>query len=200
MLESNKNRLLPSLKVKIWFTIVGIVLLIFGGAAFSGYLLFTLESQNSFWALVPIMFVPMPVIALGWWLSNEITESVAKVAIAAQMLERSGFTTQLPETGAKETEEIMEKLQRFNQGLQRMAAAMEQVARGDINISMRPSATSDRFGVAFQKLLEETSAAIKVQTDLTDLQTTLKNMSGEIAGAKYGDLTVEAVSHVDNIN
>jgi twitching motility protein PilJ len=156
-----------------------------------------LDTQSAFWAIVPPVFVPLVVVVIGWWLSREITESIAKVAIAAQILERGGFNSPLPNTGAKETEEILEKLRRYSQGLQRMSAAMEQVARGEINVSMRPGSTTDRFGVAFQKLLEETSAAIKIRTDLAGLQDSLKNITAEIAGAKYGDLTVEAVTSGD---
>lgn len=192
MPEINKKTILPSIKSKIWLVVSATVILLVAGAGFSGYLLLVLDSSSSFWSIVPLMFIPAIVIVMGWWLSREITESIAKLAIGAQMLERGGFNSPLPETGAQETEEILEKLQRYSQGLQRMSAAMEQVARGDINISMRPSAATDRFGVAFQKLLEETSAAIKVKTDLRELQESLKKLSAEIIGAKYGDLSVEA--------
>jgi len=207
MPEINKNTLLPTIKSKIWLAVVAIVVLIFFGVIFSGYLLLSLEGQNSFWAITPVMLIPPAVVFLGWWLSKEVTESIAKVAIAAQILERGGFNSPLPNTGARETEEILDKLQRYSQGLQRMSAAMEQVARGELDVSMRPSSTTDRFGVAFQKLLEETSAAIKVKTDLTALQDSLKSINNEIAAAKYGDLTVgveisaegtEAVSGVIN--
>ncbi len=190
MSEINKHTLLPSIRSKIWLAAVAIVALIFFGVIFSGYLLVTIDGQNAFWAIVPVMLIPPVVVFLGWWLSREITESIAKVAIAAQILERGGFNSPLPNTGARETEEILEKLQRYSQGLQRMSAAMEQVARGELHVSMRPSSTTDRFGLAFQKLLEETSAAIKVKTDLDDLQNSLKSINNEIAGAKYGDLTV----------
>jgi twitching motility protein PilJ len=190
MPEINKNTLLPTIRSKIWLAVVAIVALIFFGVIFSGYLLLSLEAHNSFWAIVPIMLLPPAVVFLGWWLSKEITESIAKVAIAAQILERGGFNSPLPNTGARETEEILDKLQRYSQGLQRMSAAMEQVARGELDVSMRPSSTTDRFGVAFQKLLEETSAAIKIKTDLTELQNSLRSINNEIAAAKYGDLTV----------
>lgn len=197
MPEINKNTFLPSIRSKIWLVVSAVIVLVMAGALFSGYLLFVLDPGSSLWAIVPLMFIPAVVVVLGWWLSREVTESIAKLAIAAQMLERGGFNSSLPETGASETEEILEKLQRYSQGLQRMSAAMEQVARGDINISMRPSAASDRFGTAFQKLLEETSAAIKIKTDLDDLQDSLKTMSAEIIGAKYGDLSVEADTSAD---
>jgi methyl-accepting chemotaxis protein len=197
MPEINKNTFLPSIRSWIWFVIVSIVAVIMAAALFAGYLLFVLDGANSPWAILPIMLVPVVVVALGWWLSREITESIAKLAIAAQILERGGFNSSLPETGAQETEEILEKLQRYNQGIQRMSAAMEQVAKGEINISMRPNSATDRFGVAFQKLLEETSTAIKVKTDLVELQDSLKNISAKIAGAKYGDLTVEADTSVE---
>ncbi|HEV7643101.1 MAG TPA: methyl-accepting chemotaxis protein [Pyrinomonadaceae bacterium] len=194
MPEFDKNKLLPSLKSRIWAASIAIVVLVFLGAIFSGYLLLALQAQDSFWAIVPVTLIAPAVVIIGWWLSNEVTESIAKVAIAAQILERGSFNSPLPSTGARETEEILEKLQRYNQGMQRMSAAMEQVARGEINVLMRPGSTTDRFGLAFQKLLEETSAAIKIKTDLDGLQNSLRGINNEIAGAKYGDLTVEAHS------
>lgn len=194
MPEINKNKFLPSISSKIWVAVIAIVVLIMSGVLFSGYLLFVLDSQSALWAIVPMMFAPVAVIVIGWWLGREITASISKVAIGAQILERGGFNSPLPNTGAKETQEILEKLQRYSEGLQRMSAAMEQVARGEFNVSMRPSSTTDRFGVAFQKLLEETASAIKVKTDLFELQDALKSLSAEIAGAKYGDLTAEALT------
>jgi twitching motility protein PilJ len=191
MREINKTTLLPSIKSRIWAAVIAIVGLIFLAVIFSGYLLITLEANQSLWAIVPITMITPAVVVLGWWLSKEINDSIAKVAIAAQILERGNFNSPLPNTGAKETEEILEKLQRYNQGMQRMSAAMEQVARGEINVSMRPGSTTDRFGLAFQKLLEETSAAIKIKTDLESVQHALRSVNNEIAGAKYGDLTVE---------
>src|ERR1700755_459651 len=156
MPEISKTSLLPTLKSRIWAAVIAIIVLLFLSAAFSGILLFTLDSGNSFWAIVPVTFVPLTVVILGWWLSKEVTDAIAKVAISAQILERGSFNSPLPNTGAKETEEILEKLQRYNQSMQRMSAAMEQVAKGETNVSLKPGSTTDRFGIAFQKLLEET--------------------------------------------
>ena len=139
MPEFDKNKLLPSIKSRIWLATITIVVLVFLGAVFSGYLLFALQAHDSFWAIVPVTLIAPAVIVIGWWLSNEVSDALAKVAIAAQILERGNFNSPLPHTGARETEEILEKLQRYNHGMQRMSAAMEQVARGEINVSMRPA-------------------------------------------------------------
>jgi methyl-accepting chemotaxis protein len=200
MPEISKTSLLPTLKSRIWAAVIAIVVLLFLSVIFAGILLFTLDPGSSFWAIVPITFVPLTVVILGWWLSKEVTDAIAKVAISAQILERGSFNSPLPNTGAKETEEILEKLQRYNQSMQRMSAAMEQVAKGETNVSLKPGSTTDRFGIAFQKLLEETSSAIKIKTDLEELQAALRSLNNEIAGAKYGDLTVSATAANDNLN
>jgi twitching motility protein PilJ len=199
MPESNKNKLLPSIKSRILLSSAVVIGLSLAGVLISGYLMFILTPEMVLLALLPLVPIPFASGALGWWLMKEISESLSKVAIGAQMLERGGADASIPTTGAKETEEILDKLQCYSQGMQRMSVAMEQVARGELNVSMRPSSTTDRFGLAFQKLLEETSAGVKLKTDLNNLQHSLRTLTNDVAGAKYGDLSVEAVSDNEDV-
>lgn len=159
------------------------------GAYFS-FAMFAPEAP--LWVVAPVFASLLFVIFFGWWLTKEITEPLGKILLSAQILERGGGNSPLQTSGAKETDEILDALQKHSSHLQKMISAMEQVARGNFSLSVKPGSPTDRFGLAFHRMLEESSASLQSKAEMDTLRALLKSINSDIAAAKYGDLTVAA--------
>lgn len=190
-----KTSVANSLKGKIWLAAAGLAFFICVFGLIS-YLIVSFLTDNPLYSVfVPFGFAACSVVVFGWWLAGEIAAPVEKVSLLARSMER-GFSTSFPKTsGATETDELMQTLERVSQLVQKLVGSMEEVANGNLNLVFAPAdsgaATSDRVSQNFQKLLARVSESIHAKQELDKLEAAINQLSTEVANVKTGNLMVE---------
>lgn len=194
MARPSANSLLNSLKGKIWLATSALAFFICTFGMIS-YLLVSLIQSDLFYAVfIPFLFLAFAVMVFGWWLANEVTTPIEKVALLAKSLERGGSVS-LPRTsGSIETDELLQTLYRNNQQTQNLVGLMDKVASGNLDVTLAPLQNSDRLSASFQKLLAKVSESISAKKDLEMLNAAVEKMTREIAPIKNGKFDIEIKS------
>lgn len=179
-----------SLKGKIWLSTTALAIFISTFGVIS-YLIISYLVNDSFFAVfIPFILLAVSVVAFGWWLANEITQPIEKVLLLGKSLER-GISTSVPKTsGASETDEIMESLSRISQQVHKLVNSMDEVAQGNLDVMLIPTAGSDRISTTFQKLLSKVSESIHAQQNLERLLAAVKILTEEAAPIRDNNLYV----------
>jgi methyl-accepting chemotaxis protein len=190
MVKTSADSKAGSLKGKIRLATTGLALMIAVCGLAAYYI--NLLAGNSFYAVfAPFLLLALTAIFFGGWLANEIVAPVEKVALLAKSMER-GVSTSLPKTsGAIETDELLQSIFRLNYQIQTLVASMDEVADGNLEITLSHKNASDRVIQTFQKLLAKVSESIHARQDLEKLQFALANLSEEVSPVKHGNLFAE---------
>jgi methyl-accepting chemotaxis protein len=136
--------------------------------------------------------------AFGVWLSKKISEPIEKAVLTAKSLERGSLATLRKESGASETNELLDSLQRVSNQIQRTANQMDEISNGNLNIAIRPNSTTDRIGNSLQKLVTKISDSIKAEKDYAVLRMSLKKVSENTLLLRRGDLSGEINQTADD--
>ncbi len=194
MARRSADSLLNSLKGKIWLATSALAFFVCTLGVVS-YLLASFVVTETFYAvLIPFLFLSFAVMVFGWWLSNEVVGPIERVGLLAKSLERSSLTSLPKTTGATETDEILLTLHRNSQQLQNVVSLMDNVAGGNLDITLAPLQNSDRLSSSFQKLLSRVSESINAKQDLEELEAAVQQMKDEISFVRQGNLTTEISS------
>lgn len=170
-----------SIKGKIWFSaIIFAVSNCVLGIGF--YLALSMLFSNS---LVPVVFTFIVTggafIFYGKWLAASVLEPIEKVSRLAKSLERSPTVSLPAETGAAETDELLQSLHRTNRQLQNMVGIVESVAKGNTDAALTRLDNPDRLSSSFQKMLTRVTDSINAKDELNDMQTVLDQIRNGIA-------------------
>ncbi len=76
--------------------------------------------------------------------------------------------------------------------LQEMSSVADQIAEGNLQVEISPRSADDRFGLAFQNMLEHTLRLVQTQDERNRLQRSIMKLLEEVADVGDGDLTAEA--------
>lgn len=76
--------------------------------------------------------------------------------------------------------------------LQEMSSVADQIAEGNLQVEISPRSPDDRFGTAFQNMLEHTLRLVQTQDERNRLQRSIMKLLEEVADVGDGDLTAEA--------
>lgn len=184
------NSLSNSLKGKIWLATGALAFFICTFGILS-YLLTSFLFTDTFYPVViPFLLITLTVVGFGWWISNEVVTPVERLSLVANTLER-GTSTSIPKTtGSSETDELMKTLHRISQQAQKLLDSMEEVAQGNLDISIAPSSNSDRISGTFQKLLAKVSESIYAQQNLEKLEMAVQRLSNEVSGTKNNNFNL----------
>lgn len=179
-------------KIRLAVSLLAFFVCTFG---IGSYLVVALFTDNTLYsALIRFLFLAAGIIIFGWWLANEVVRPIEKVSLLAKSLER-GVSASLPKTsGLRETDELLETLHRNNLQLQNLVGLMDKVASGNLDVALAPLEHSDRLSSSFQKLLAKVTESIKAKQDLERLKTSIRQITGEIARVRTGNLDVEVTS------
>jgi twitching motility protein PilJ len=191
MARSSSNSLLYSLRGIIWIStsVLAFFICTFG---LISYLLITLLTNNALYGVfIPFLFLAFIVIIFGWWLSNELVNPIEKVTLLSKSLERNSLTS-LPKTsGSRETDQLLQTLQKNSQQMQNIATLFDKVANGNLDVTLTPLKGSDRLTSSFQKLLKKVSESIHAKDQLTALENSIGQLKEEISGITSGNLVVD---------
>ncbi len=190
MATQSTDFLLNSLKGKIWLAVSGLAVLncIVGVGVY--FVTSNFLSDSFLPVLIPFMFVAFIMMVFGWWLSNEILRPIEKLSLLAKSLERSPIASMPKTTGSNETDELLATLHRNSNQLQNLINMMDSVANGKTDIALTPLQSSDRLGVAFQRLVAKVTDSIDAKHELNDLHAALDSLRSGLSDVREGDLTV----------
>ena len=76
--------------------------------------------------------------------------------------------------------------------LQEMSGVADQISEGNLQVEISPRSPDDRFGIAFQNMLEHTLRLVQTQDERNRLQRSIMKLLEEVADVGDGDLTAEA--------
>lgn len=76
--------------------------------------------------------------------------------------------------------------------LQEMSGVADQISEGNLQVEISPRSDQDRFGTAFQNMLERTLRLVQTQDERNRLQRSIMKLLEEVADVGDGDLTAEA--------
>ncbi|MEP6923127.1 MAG: methyl-accepting chemotaxis protein [Pyrinomonadaceae bacterium] len=76
--------------------------------------------------------------------------------------------------------------------LQEMSSVADQISEGNLQVEITPRSSEDRFGIAFQNMLERTLRLVQTQDERNRLQRSIMKLLEEVADVGDGDLTAEA--------
>jgi twitching motility protein PilJ len=76
--------------------------------------------------------------------------------------------------------------------LQEMSSVADQISEGNLQVEISPRSADDRFGAAFQNMLEHTLRLVQTQDERNRLQRSIMKLLEEVADVGDGDLTAEA--------
>ena len=76
--------------------------------------------------------------------------------------------------------------------LQEMSSVADQISEGNLQVEISPRSADDRFGLAFQNMLEHTLRLVQTQDERNRLQRSIMKLLEEVADVGDGDLTTEA--------
>lgn len=185
-----------SLKAKIWLSTVALAFFVCTFGSLS-YLVVSFLINDPFYSIfIPFLLLAMTIVAFGLWLSNEIVNPVENVLLLAKSFER-GVSTSLPRTsGSKETDELLETIQRISGQVQRLLHSMDSVAQGNLDAVHTQNSNSDRISLAFQKLLAKVSESIHAKQELEKLQSAVDRLSAEATSIR--DSKPDAEVNTDN--
>lgn len=176
-------------KIRLAAAMLAFFVCTFGTGA---YMIAGLFTDNLFYATLGIFLLSAAgIVAFGWRLADEAVSPIEKVSLLAKSLER-GVSTSLPKTsGSSETDELLETIHRNNLQMQNLVGLMDKVSSGNLDVALAPLQTSDRLSNSFQKLLAKVTESIKAKQDLERLKTAIRQVTGETAWIKNGNLDVE---------
>ncbi len=127
----------------------------------------------------------------GRWLAAAVLEPIEKVSRLAKSLERSPTDSLPTETGATETDELLQSLLRTNRQLQNMVGIVESVAQGNTNAALTKLENPDRLSSSFQKMLTKVTDSINAKDELNDMQTVLDQIRNGIARVRNPEIEGE---------
>ncbi len=191
MAESPNNSILSSLKGTIIFATAGLAVLVSLLSIVSYLAVSKLLGEPVYAAIFSSVITLACISAFGAWLSKKISDPIQKAILTAKSLERGSLATLQRESGASETNELLESLQRVSNQIQRTAIQMDEISSGNLNITIRPSSTTDRVGNSLQKLVTKITDSIKAEKDYAILRTSLKKLSETTLPLRRGDLSGE---------
>ncbi len=175
-----------SIKGKIWFSVIVFAVsnCVFGiGSCLALSMIFS----NSL--VVPVLFTLTggAFIFYGKWLAASVLEPIEKVSRLARSLERSPTVSLPTETGAAETDELLQSLHRTNRQLQNMVGIVESVAKGNTDAALTRLDNPDRLSSSFQKMLTKVTDSINAKDELNDMQTVLDQIRNGIARVRNSE-------------
>lgn len=177
MIRKSSIPLADSLKGKIWLSSVALAFFVCTFGSLSYVVVSFLISDPFYAVFIPFLFLAMLIVAFGLWLASEVSAPVEKLSLIAKSLER-GISTSLPKSsGSKETDELLDTIQRIGGQVQRLVSSMENVAQGNLDAVYAQNSNSDRISVAFQKLLTKVSESIHAKQELEKLQLEVNRLS-----------------------
>ena len=190
MAKTSANSLLNSLKGKIWLATVGLAffICIFG---LISYLIISFLTNDTLYAVfIPFVFVAFSVVVFGWWLAGEVVSPVEKVSLLAKSLER-GVSAGLTKTSGSYREPTnCWKLCSVSATGADTRHVVEEAATGKLEIALAFDPSSDVLP-NFSKLLAKVAESINAKQDLEKLETAVRQLSGEVAHVKSGNLDAE---------
>lgn len=168
-----------SLKGKIWLSTVALAFFVCTFGSLS-YIVISFLVNDPFYAIfIPFLLLAITIVAFGLWLSSEIVNPVEKVLLLTKSLER-GISTSLPKTsGSKETDEILETINKISGQIQRLVSSMDNVAQGNLDPVYAQNSNADRISLTFQKLLAKVSESIHAKQELEKLESAVRQLSEE---------------------
>lgn len=190
MVKSSAALKVGSLKGKIRLA-TGALAFIIAVCGLAAYYV-NLLAGNSFYAIfIPFLLLALTMIFFGGWLANEAVAPVEKVALFAKSLER-GVSTSLPKTsGSIETDELLESIFRLNIQIQKLVSSMDEVADGNLEVTLSSKNASDRIIQSFQKLLGKVSESINAKQELEKLKAAIAALSEGVSLVKHGNLDAD---------
>lgn len=170
-----------SIKGKIWISAVGFAVanFILGIGAYLA--LSAIISQPLIAVVLTALITGGAFVFFGRWLSAAVLDPIDKVSKLAKSLERSPTDSMPTETGATETDEILQSLQRTNRQLQNMVGIVESVAKGNTNVAFTKLENPDRLSTSFQKMLTKVTDSINAKDELNDMQSVLDQIRNGLA-------------------
>lgn len=125
---------------------------------------------------------------LGRWIANEVLKPIAKVSLFAKSLERSPSFSLPKTTGASETDDLLDSLQRNSQQLQNLIGLMDDVAAGRTESALAPLEFSDRLSASFQSLVSRVTDSIDAKKKLDELRRAVDHLGAEVSTIRGGEL------------
>lgn len=91
-----------------------------------------------------------------------------------------------------EVGQMVNSLQGVKTYLQEMSGVADNIAAGNLSVKVNPRSEEDRFGTAFENMLEQTLRMVQTQDERDKLQHSIMKLLTEVADVADGDLTAEA--------
>ncbi len=194
MTRNPTRSILGSLKGRIWFAVSGLAVVncVIGVTVFflSSYVIAD-RNLSAFLAFLVAGFVT---VVFGGWLSNDVLDPLNKVNLAAKSLERSP-TASLPRTtGALETDEILDGIQRSAVQIQEVIGAMDEIAAGRVQAVQNTPKSYDRLGVSFQNLVNKVADSVNAANTLAETEREIATLADRLVRLRNGELDIEVVA------
>ncbi len=168
---------------------LAVVQCLFGAASLAAY--FFLSVNPILVVTVCVGGIAVATLAFGYWLSVEITRPIESLTLLARSLERSPSAALPSTTGSKETDELLNVLQRSSRQMQNLITVMDDVAAGRTETAFIPLENADRLSVSFQRLVSKVTDSITAKKELDDLLAAISALSIEAAQARQMHLDLE---------
>ena len=123
-----------------------------------------------------------------YWLARRLRSAIA----ATEQIADGDLSAEIEITSHDEIGQLQAAIKRMLEYLRETAATADKIADGDLAVKINPKSNADRFGAAFQNMIERTLKMVQTQTERDAMQRSIMKLLDEVADVAEGDLTAEA--------
>ncbi|MFN7945954.1 MAG: methyl-accepting chemotaxis protein [Blastocatellia bacterium] len=129
---------------------------------------------------------------LGFWLLRSITRPLDETRAIAASLATGDLTARFTAPAPLEISEVQQAMQSLIDYLHEMADLSDRIAAGELKVEVQPRSEADRFGHAFQNMLERTLKLVQSQEERDEIQRSIMRLLAQVSEVAQGDLSREA--------
>lgn len=187
MEKRSEEFVLNTIRGKVWLAVIAMATLnIMWGVLAYFATTFSVSAKVSLGAAAAAGAVTT--LLLGRWIAKEVLKPIAKVSLFAKSLERNPSFSLPKTTGASETDELLDSLQRNSHQLQNLIGLMDDVAAGRTESASAPFEFSDRLSASFQSLVARVTDSIDAKKKLDELRRAVDHLGAEVSAMRGGEL------------